>query len=813
MASKTEARLGMDISDYEKKLTKATNELNKFVKGGVGNLGNLGNAFSALTGRSGGSLSGLMGAMGGLAATFGVTATAASVLKDSVDTAMNFEKSMSSLRALTGLGGEAMEELKQAAIDMGATTTQSASQVADAFRLIGSQKPELLSNVSALRSVTKEAITLAEASGLDVPQAASALTTSLNQMGEGADQASRFINVLAAGSQKGAGDINWLNAAITQSATAAKAVGTEYEELVAHLEQLAQGGFEAGSAGTALRSIIMSLEKQSNDKLKPSVVGLTQAFRNLGAECQTVSDYQKLVGKEFASQAMILANNADKAKEMQEAITGTATATEQAKINNDNFAGSINSLKSAWEGLMLTINDSNGVLRRWADGTTKLINNIRYLVSSSDKQAEMSANALLNGGMLDQIERRMQATSAQGWSNEIVTKRAQKDLDFWYYGQRGQHRGDDKYLAALELAYKKATQYVQEYASRVEAAKKETQNLGNALDNSTGESISHLKELLKEANAALENATTEEGRKAAQKLISIYEREIARMSGKGKKGDVTYNDGSIGYYQQQLKTANEAVLAAVDGEARAAAQRMVAMYEREIERLKNGASIPGTSRVNTNIGGITGIDKAAGSMDVSGVGEAYDKQQSYYDLLKEVDSFQRQNMVDGVMDLCDAFDELGGAIGGTAGSVLSLVSSMSRQLMQGIMTIANLKMQEAGYYALMNAAAGAAAAETVKAHSWIPFVGVAMGVGMVATIVSALRGMPKFAEGAYADRPTMGIFGEAGPELVLPERKLDEAFERNSDKMGMGGKVEFKIRDSELYGILETYNAKSKRRI
>ena len=337
MANVSEARLGMDISDYERKLTKATNDLNKFVRGGVGNIGNLANAFNTLTGKGSGALGGLIGSLGGLAATFGATASAAGIMGDSINTAMDFEKSISSLRALTGLGDSEMSKLKDAAIELGATTTQSASQVAEAFKMIGSAKPELLGSADALADVTKNAITLAEAAGIDVAQAAAALTTSLNQMGKGADAADRFINVLAAGSQKGAGSIEWLNSAITQSGTAAKAVGTEYEELVANLEQLAQGGFDASSAGTALRSIIMSLEKQGNNQLKPSVVGLTNAFKNLGTECKSVGDYQDIAGKQFASQAQILAENAAKAEEMRAAITGTSTATEQGWMARPNL--------------------------------------------------------------------------------------------------------------------------------------------------------------------------------------------------------------------------------------------------------------------------------------------------------------------------------------------------------------------------------------------------------------------------------------------------------------------------------------------
>lgn len=770
----SEARLGMDISDYERKLTKATNELNKFVRGGTGSIGNLGNAVAALSGRPAGALTGLVGSLGSLAASFGLTASAAVAFGDSIQTAMGFEKSMSQLKALTGLGEREMGALKQYAIDLGATTTQSASQVVDAFRLIGSAKPELLGSADALASVTKDAITLAEAAGIEVPQAAAALTTSLNQMGKGAESAERFVNVLAAGSQKGAGDIEWLNSAITQSGTAAKAVGTEYEELVANLEQLAQGGFDASSAGTALRSIIMNLEKQANGQLKPSVVGLTTAFKNLGKECKSVSDYQEIAGKQFASQAMILAENAEKADEMRKAITGTSTASDMAKTATDNFAGSVNSLKSAWEGLMLTINSSNGWLRGWVDNTTKLVNNMRYLLANREQQVTMGANAILNGhngqqGLKDYLSSRMEATLNEGWSQETVIARAMKDLDQWFYVRRAENRKDQKMVDTITEAYEKAQEYVKGYFKETEKATEATKALNAAIDGGNGDTKTP------------------------------------------KKQPKVYDEGAIGYYQQKLKEANEKVLEATDAEAREAARRMVDTYKREIERLEgNGmTSQPSMAVAKTDVAGITGLAQAAANMDTSGVEAAVKATNAAREelrVLQELDAFQKDMAQESVMQLAGAFEALGGAIGGTAGNIVSLIGTMAAQVAQGVATIMSLHLQAAAYADEARKAGQAAAAKAMEAHAWIPFVGIAMGVGMVASMIAAIKSVPEFAEGAYADRPTLGIFGEKGPELVVPEKKLDEAFERNADKMGIGGRVRFEIDGRKLVGVLEAEN-------
>ena len=90
---------------------------------------------------------------------------------------------------------------------------------------------------------------------------------------------------------------------------------------------------------------------------------------------------------------------------------------------------------------------------------------------------------------------------------------------------------------------------------------------------------------------------------------------------------------------------------------------------------------------------------------------------------------------------------LGDAIGGTTGSIIKLIAAQAQQVVQGISTIASMKAQEEAAYAEMTAELGAAAASTMKAHSWIPFVGVAMGIGFVASMVAALMSLPKFAGG------------------------------------------------------------------
>ncbi|MBN0379666.1 phage tail tape measure protein, partial [Pseudomonas aeruginosa] len=86
-------------------------------------------------------------------------------------------------------------------------TEYSASQAAEALKLMASAKPELLKTSDGLQKATKSALILAQAAGTTLPDATRTLALSLNQYGASAQEADRYINVLAAGARYGSSEI------------------------------------------------------------------------------------------------------------------------------------------------------------------------------------------------------------------------------------------------------------------------------------------------------------------------------------------------------------------------------------------------------------------------------------------------------------------------------------------------------------------------------------------------------------------------------------------------------------------------------
>lgn len=318
---------------------------------------------------------------GGLLATGAATITGVSMALNTLrNNRDSKESSQAELKALTGLDDssiqwltEQAEKLSTTMDESGLRIRQSSDEILQAYMLIGSKKPELLKDKEALNAVTIEAMRLAAAAKIDLKDAVTATTVSLNMYGESADQAARYVNVLAAGSKEGAADVSAQAAAIKNAGVAASGAGVSIEQLGGTIQMLAEKGLEAEPAGTALRKFFLVLQT-GPDETNPKVVGLQTALEILNKKSLSAAQIQTMFGEEAYSAATILIDNADKVRQYTEAVTDTNVAMEQAAINSDTNGAKMaqyrNSIKEAGIELMERLNPSLSLLTGW---TTKII--------------------------------------------------------------------------------------------------------------------------------------------------------------------------------------------------------------------------------------------------------------------------------------------------------------------------------------------------------------------------------------------------------------------------------------------------------
>lgn len=297
------------------------------------------------------------------------------------------EEAQAELKALTGLDDDSIQWLtRQAEIlstsmeESGLRIRQSSDEILQAYMLIGSKKPELLGNKEALNAVTVEAMRLAAAAKIDLKDAVTATTISLNMYGESANQAAKYVNVLAAGSKEGAADVSAQAATIKNAGVAAASARVSIEQLQGTIQTLAEKGVEAEVAGTALRKFFLVLQT-GPDETNPKVVGLQTALENLNKKGMTAGDIQKMFGEEAYTAASILIQNVDAVERYTQAVTNTNIAVEQAAINSDTNRAKLeqhkNAIKEAGIELAERLNPSIMTLNSL---TTKIITTLPILI-------------------------------------------------------------------------------------------------------------------------------------------------------------------------------------------------------------------------------------------------------------------------------------------------------------------------------------------------------------------------------------------------------------------------------------------------
>lgn len=386
------------ISDFQKQISSITGSLSGFanslrsgdISGFATNILSAGTAIKSL----GPLLAGVQVQLAGIvsevtAATGGfnlIIAGFAALGIGAAKSSVDMQKSQQDLQALLGVSDEVVQDYTNSAVEMSNGTKQSAAEVLDAFTLIGSQAPQLLDDKKGLEEVTRAAQTLAKASGMDLVDAASAITTAMNQMGVEAKDAGMIIDGLSTGAQKGSADIEYQKTAMEKSGAAAKMAGLSYKDLIASIETIAPSFASADVAGTSLKSTLIALETQSESKYKPSVVGINQALANLSAANLSAEEKVNIFGAANLTCATALLENQQGLAELQTALRQTGTASDMADAKSGSFSQTMGALGRIFRDFFQTlgqytiIRDLISLIQGLAIGVGAIIKGILWLI-------------------------------------------------------------------------------------------------------------------------------------------------------------------------------------------------------------------------------------------------------------------------------------------------------------------------------------------------------------------------------------------------------------------------------------------------
>lgn len=190
----------------------------------------------------------------------GLTLPVLGVAAASVKMNLDFEKSMTNIRALVGASDKQMNAYRDGVLELGKVVPQGPQELADALYFVTSSG---FKGASALRIL--EASAKAAAAGLgDTEGVADLVTSAVNVYGEANLKAAAATDTLLATVREGKAEPAELAAAMGRVIAPAEAMGVSFQETGGAVAGLTLGGLDAAEAVTGLRGILSGLIKPTD---------------------------------------------------------------------------------------------------------------------------------------------------------------------------------------------------------------------------------------------------------------------------------------------------------------------------------------------------------------------------------------------------------------------------------------------------------------------------------------------------------------------------------------------------------------------
>jgi TP901 family phage tail tape measure protein len=298
------------------------------------------------------SITSLRNGLGQLGLAFGI----GTVVTDAFRTVSEFETQIADLSAVTGASGKELDFMSDKAIEFSKKYGESAASVAEAFKLAGSARPELLKNGEAMADLTEKAILLSKASGDDVTTSIANLAGTLNAFEMPASKASKVMDTLANAAQLGAQEIPYLTEAFTKFGGVAANAGIGVAESAAAVEILGKKIPEASTAGLNMKNVIIQLQVEAA-KQGREFKGLTGELELLKPKMGDITFMTKLFSKENILAGQTLVKSTEELKKMTKELDKNGTTQEQASIKSKTMSEALKRLCANYDAFVLNMMD------------------------------------------------------------------------------------------------------------------------------------------------------------------------------------------------------------------------------------------------------------------------------------------------------------------------------------------------------------------------------------------------------------------------------------------------------------------------
>lgn len=188
--------------------------------------------------------------------TLGLTLPIVGIGAAAVALAADFETTMNVLQQNSGASAKDMENLGALAKKMGADTVFSAGDAASAMLELSKagMTPAIISG-GALQAT----MALAASEGMDLAEAATVASNTMNQFGIKAEKAAQIADALAGGSNASSASVQSLSAGLAMVGAGAKNAGLNLNETVGVLAAFDANALKGSDGGTSLKTMLTRL--------------------------------------------------------------------------------------------------------------------------------------------------------------------------------------------------------------------------------------------------------------------------------------------------------------------------------------------------------------------------------------------------------------------------------------------------------------------------------------------------------------------------------------------------------------------------
>ncbi len=328
---------------------------------------------------------------------------------------MDFESSMSQVKAVSGATAEEFDLLSEKAKEFGSKTQYSASQCADALgymALAGWDVDQMIGEVNGKASALESVLSLAAASGMDLATASDAVTDILSAFTMEASDAGLMADQFAYAQANANTSALQLTEAMKNCGVNANTFGQDITGTNAILMALSNEMLKGSEAGTALSAVYRDMTSKMKDgaiAIGDTKVSITDANGNFRDMSDIIKDVESATDGMSESQisaalantftadsikamGILLNEGSDKIKGYEEGLRQCeGAAKDLADTANDNLKGDLSELNSSVEGFGIQLYETFTV-------------NLREAAQNATDSMGRLSDALKNNGLSGLIE-------------------------------------------------------------------------------------------------------------------------------------------------------------------------------------------------------------------------------------------------------------------------------------------------------------------------------------------------------------------------------------------------------------------------